>query len=165
MFSLHLPNTVLAWSLFKLCKPEIYILITSLILYQHNALTKIEIIYYTPKDICLSCTIRRQIAVDGDHVHRPKQFIVYRISSNRSRVSNTSRVSNRSRGSKGEYIELITHHPVATVVHCVIRAYCMISRTAVYGVQRKSEVLIEAGSLIEAGGSDTIVLIEAGGFY
>ena len=26
-------------------------------------------------------------------------------------------------------------------------------------------VLIEAGSLIEAGGSDTIVLIEAGGFY
>jgi len=26
-------------------------------------------------------------------------------------------------------------------------------------------VVIEAGSLIEAGGSDTIVLIEAGGFY
>jgi len=26
-------------------------------------------------------------------------------------------------------------------------------------------VLIEAGSLIEAGGSDIIVLIEAGGFY
>jgi len=25
--------------------------------------------------------------------------------------------------------------------------------------------LIQAGSLIEAGGSDTIVLIEAGGFY
>jgi len=71
-----LPNTVLAWSLFKLCKPEIYILITSLILYQHNALTKIEIIYYTPKDICLSCTIRRQIAVDGDHVHRPKPYFL-----------------------------------------------------------------------------------------
>jgi len=42
-------------------------------------------------------------------------------------------------------------------------------RTLVFEIMSCSSVnrvvLIEAGSLIEAGGSDTIVLIEAGGFY
>jgi len=33
------------------------------------------------------------------------------------------------------------------------------------GSNRSQVSIIQAGSLIEAGGSDTIVLIEAGGFY
>jgi len=33
------------------------------------------------------------------------------------------------------------------------------------GGSNRSRSLIQAGSLIEAGGSDTIVLIEADGFY
>jgi len=89
------------------------------------------------------------------------------------------------------------------MVHCVIRAYCEINRTAVWPIPgisvcsnkyktknlgvlnnvmfiQNRVVLIEAGSLIEAGGSDTIhrsrglllqeirtvfPLIEAPGFY
>jgi len=79
----------------------------------------------------------------------------YRISSNRSRVSNTSRVSNRSRGQtsfvlieagsliqagslteagglKANIIELIAHTPIALWCIAFIRAYCVISRTAVW---------------------------------
>jgi len=75
--------------------------------------------------------------IETGHTSLPATMnITYRISSNRSRVSNTSRVSNnRSRGLKANIIELIAHtHPPtsSTVVHCVIRAYCEINRTAVW---------------------------------
>jgi len=48
-------------------------------------------------------------------------------------------------------IELIAHHPVALwCIPSFVRIAWLAER--LYGVRRKSEVLMEAGSLIEAGG-------------
>ena len=97
------------------------------------------------------------------------------LSSNRSRVSNTSqgsdficsnrsRVSNRSRGrSKGEYNDRLVGLPGILLCSDKYKTKNLGVLNTCSSVNRV--VLIQAGSLIEAGGSDTIVLMEAGGFY
>jgi len=71
--------------------------------------------------------------------------------------------SNRSRESKSEYQANCTL-PGSTLVHCVIRAYCVISRTAVWRLKKKRSSNRSPVSN-RSRGSDTIALIEVGGFY
>jgi len=68
------------------------------------------------------------------------------------------------RGSKGEYHRANCTSPGSTVVHCVIRAYCVISRTAVWRPKKKRSSDRSQVSN-KSQGSDSVVLIEAGGFY
>ena len=62
-------------------------------------------------------------------------------------------------GSKGEYHRTNCTSPGSTVVHCVIRAYCVISRTAVWRPKKKRSSNTSRVSNTSRG-SDTI---EAGG--
>jgi len=93
------------------------------------------------------------------------------IYSNRSHVSNTSRISNRSRGrSNGKYTARLVGLP--GISFCsnkyktknlgILNTCSSVNRVVL--IQARS--VIQARSLIEAvGRSDIIVLIEAGGFY
>ena len=63
--------------------------------------------------------------------------------------------------SKGEYHRANCTSPGSgsTVVHCVIRAYCVNSRTAVWRPKKKRSSNRSRVSNRSRGGSDTIVLI------
>jgi len=74
----------------------------------------------------------------------------YRISSNRSRVSYTSRVCNRSRGSKSEYTARLVGLPGISLCSNKYKTQNLGVLNTSSSVNRV--VLIEAGSLIEAGG-------------